>query len=177
VDANWLRYWTSTPTFNSCTYCGWYYHDANPTEDAFLACVNYDGGNADIRVRANTGNVQGWASFSYTYTSTLQAMTTGNWYFWALTIDGATMHTWCVDATTDISGSGLAVGSNWGGIDGMSGYNARVRAWSEVLTVAEINAEKASATVVHSGSVLNAPMTATNDIGSFSIEGTLYTGP
>jgi hypothetical protein len=192
VIGNSLVKWSGFPTYNACSMCGYYYHSAMPTaEEGVICTMNVDGGSSYMAVRQNTNNVQIFASGDYTYSSTIKTLVPGNWYFWAFTQNGTEMRGWIEDVGTDIAGSGAqALLMNPKDVAGImvgawynttnyttGGYHARIRGWSAILSLAEFNAERVSATPVKAGVVVNAPLTSLADLGGFSVVGTLTTGP
>jgi hypothetical protein len=151
--------------------------------------IAYSGGASILSIRQNTGNLQLWYSGSGTYTSTILALSTNTWYFWAIA-QGATSSTaWAADASTELSGAGASVTigtqtfdtlrmmTYLGSTRSVAGFNARVRGWGSVLGTTDFNAERLSATAVGASPIFDAPFTSTSDLGGFTITGTLVAGP
>jgi hypothetical protein len=186
-NANFLLRWNG-PTFTSFSVCGYYYNSAQ-VDTGTLFSASDSGGATITLVFSGTGGVlQTVTSNGYTY-NTVATLSTGTWYFWALTHDGTTLTAWVEQSGTALSGggttnSGVAAGTVDANRVGFgvaraatAGYHARIRSWSSVLTLSELNAERTSATIVKAGSYYDAPLTSTSDLGGFSMEGTLTAGP
>jgi hypothetical protein len=186
--ANNLTRTTGLPTFNNMTVMGWYY---------------YTGTGGPFMVFDITGAAESTAFYTYIdggrfyWANNNQATVdllgiSAGWYFWCLTSgpNPWPVEFWCVPAGTAVASPGNQ--SNWGWNttvgsirllvshvpDGPgTGFHARVRAWNSILTPAEINAERLSATPVKAGSVFNAGLQSTSDLGGFTLNGTLVVGP
>jgi hypothetical protein len=190
-NANYLTRSTSLPTYNNGTACGFYYHAADPPAGQY-GCVFSQINTSSTRVRCHAIN----GFFQYyneggTSPGQSLAAAVGNWYFWALARDATYQTFYIVPAATAItaysgrvSNSGgaalasmLLLQSSPGNSQGAAGYAARVRAWSSVLTIDELNAERDAAAAVKSGSLFDAGFTALDDLGGFSVVGALSEGP
>lgn len=186
-NANYLTRSTGLPTFNSSTICGYYYHATTNVGSGIYGSVGAymsASGYAWMGLNSGTDDVVMWTSTGG-FSATVATLTVGNWYYFVITVNGTSLTGYVAlvgnaittGAATTVSagvvGTEIRLLQDGSGLDPGGGFMAFVRAWSSVLSVAEMNAERLSTVAVKVGSTFDAPLTNTSTIDGFSIVGTL----
>jgi hypothetical protein len=185
--SNYLSRVTSLPTFNGCTITGYFRYTGTAVSYTPVMCIQNVGGYTALLADAS-GNVTTFDTTNGFAGANLRTGWVQGWYFFAITISGTTLTAYMEPAGTAItSGQSQTVPSTTtngiqmlvspGNAFAAGGYLAQVRAWSSVLSLSEINAERASLIAVKAGSLFDAPFTSTSALGGFTINGTLTAGP
>jgi hypothetical protein len=192
TDGGFLWQDTAMPTWSPSTMTGFFYYAGQTGSAGTIAALRYDiaGSYNFLGLVANSDQTFGWTSDTGAING--PTLVPGNWYFWALVNDGLTFNAYIIPADTAITGVSIGpftipAGNPscrphllaWpeGGGPGQ-GYVARARGWSAALSVAELNAERISATAVKAGAVFDEPLASTSSLGVFGIyNGTLNDGP
>jgi hypothetical protein len=191
--SNYLSRVTNLPTFNTMTICGYFCYWLTPTAatDETIMSVAYNGGSSHTWFGVNSSDVAlGWDTTGG-YSGNVLTMTKGAWYFYAYQVNGTAVSLRIVPAQSPIQGSTVgaitvpaaqtttalhSLQSNTLSSPA-TGFTSRIRAWNSILSDAELNAEQASSIAVKAGSLFDAPLTTTSDLGGFTIAGSLTTGP
>lgn len=189
--SNYLSRSTSLPTYNSTTVCGFFYFYDVPAADETMISVAYAAGGGHTWFGINSSyQVIGWDSTGG-YTGVILYPVARTWFFYVLQINGTTATYRAVPAGASITTASpqsitVPAGQTTSEIHSLqsntlsspaTGFSARIRAWSSILNDTELDAERLSATAVKAGSLFDAPLTTTSDLGGFTIAGTLTTGP
>jgi hypothetical protein len=180
---------TSLPTFNTSTICGFFYYFGQSADWQTIGAFSHNTSYSFMGVTVNTDDIYLWTADTGVIAG--PTLSPGNWYFWAMVNNGVGFTGYITPANVAITAaiSTLVIPTPateqridllaWPVSSGRGhGFVSRVRAWSSVLSIAELNAERVSGvSAAKAGATFDTVLDSTSNLGGWSTNGTIVAGP